>query len=283
MNCSNDSEVIAHNKLFSPRSRLKAVPAQEQRAWGRPPLWSFVVETPNFFRKVLFRRVATASLSVMVATMCEYEEPIQAAQSLWGSQPEIQYTCIQRTHVEKRRYWSKWLKTFKWCIWVIKWVAFRGERMKDFLFWTSSRPESYVKHLSFNLHEPPKYILRRTIIHHLSHSVMSAFYDLKTQVQPEALAWDITSNLGADPSWQPWREFWPPKNIDSLHPDDLVAKPWMTWKRDMDKRPNDKPWYYWVNVFEGEVDEPCGNDGDEKCKHCDGKGCVRSAITSTFC
>ena len=44
---------------------------------------------------------------------------------------------------------------------------------------------------------------------------------------------------------QPWREFWPPKNIESLTEEELRKKPWLTWKPDPAK-PNAKPWLGWT-------------------------------------
>lgn len=44
---------------------------------------------------------------------------------------------------------------------------------------------------------------------------------------------------------QPWREFWPPKNIETLTAEDLGTKPWLTWKPDPAK-PNAKPWLGWT-------------------------------------
>lgn len=91
-----------------------------------------------------------------------------------------------------------------------------------------------------------------------------------------AIAWD-TQNGTSDPNeplYQPWREFWPPRNVGDLSEAEIRAKPWLTWKRDKTK-PNDKPWYFWVNVFEGDVDEPCKG---EYCKKCNGEGCVSLAV-----
>jgi hypothetical protein len=44
---------------------------------------------------------------------------------------------------------------------------------------------------------------------------------------------------------QPWREFWPPKNIEALTAEELETKPWLTWKPDPAK-PNAKPWLGWT-------------------------------------
>ncbi len=44
---------------------------------------------------------------------------------------------------------------------------------------------------------------------------------------------------------QPWREFWPPQNIESLTAEELGTKPWLTWKPDPTK-PNAKPWLGWT-------------------------------------
>jgi len=44
---------------------------------------------------------------------------------------------------------------------------------------------------------------------------------------------------------QPWREFWPPMNIEGLTVEELGARPWLTWKPDPAK-PNAKPWLGWT-------------------------------------
>src|SRR5271165_5911167 len=44
---------------------------------------------------------------------------------------------------------------------------------------------------------------------------------------------------------QPWRQFWPPKDIETLTEAELVQKPWLTWKPDPAK-PNAKPWLGWT-------------------------------------
>ncbi len=84
-------------------------------------------------------------------------------------------------------------------------------------------------------------------------------------------AWDVGGAPEIGPSHQPWRTHWPPKEsvISQLSEEELRAQPWLTWKRDP-KNINDKPWYFWVNAFEGEIDLPCG-DG---CPYCGGRGCV---------
>ncbi|KAK4201351.1 hypothetical protein QBC40DRAFT_295755 [Triangularia verruculosa] len=86
-----------------------------------------------------------------------------------------------------------------------------------------------------------------------------------------AIAWDTQNGTSDtnDPLYQPWREFWPPRDVEDLSEAEIRAKPWLTWKRDKTK-PNDKPWYFWVNVFESDVDEPCKG---EDCKKCNGEGC----------
>lgn len=95
----------------------------------------------------------------------------------------------------------------------------------------------------------------------------------KTTGNPDVLAWDIDGIPERGAVYQPWRAFWPPKNPDRLPADELAAKPWLTWKRDAAK-PNEKPWYSWVNIFNGEVDKPCQMDADGVCSRCFGVGCV---------
>jgi len=107
---------------------------------------------------------------------------------------------------------------------------------------------------------------------------MSTPYSLTTREEPHVLAWDTKGGpQETNAPLQPWREFWPPKNLESLSEAELKAKPWLTWKR-TDSAPNEKPWYQWVNVFEGEVDEPCLGPG---CQHCGGSGCVGSVLLFT--
>ncbi|KAM5354321.1 hypothetical protein ACJ41O_000970 [Fusarium nematophilum] len=106
---------------------------------------------------------------------------------------------------------------------------------------------------------------------------MSNPYSLDKKVSSHALAWDTLGSAEKGSSSQPWREFWPPRNLENVSSKELKEKPWLTWKRDP-KRPNDKPWYDWVNVFEGEVDVPCQNSGGPDkggydCRYCDGRGC----------
>lgn len=109
---------------------------------------------------------------------------------------------------------------------------------------------------------------------------MTSTYNLATEVDDHVLAWDILNEGGCGSAHQPWRAFWPPKKVDQIPPDELAAKPWLTWRRDP-SQPNEKPWYGWCNVFEGEVDLPCQNrpgtteTPPEECQHCKGKGCVR--------
>lgn len=111
---------------------------------------------------------------------------------------------------------------------------------------------------------------------------MSNPYSLDSKVTGDALAWDTLSQPERGSALQPWREFWPPRKVDRLTPDQVDAKPWLTWKRDK-SLPNDKPWYHWCNVFTGEVDLPCQRrDGEGDCQYCDGKGCVRPC-PSLFC
>jgi hypothetical protein len=88
-----------------------------------------------------------------------------------------------------------------------------------------------------------------------------------------ALAWDTLGIPERGPSYQPWRTYWPPNNIESLSEDELKSKPWLTWKRES-SRPNEKPWYAWVNIFEGEVDEPCLLQQLGRCPYCGDRGCV---------
>lgn len=84
---------------------------------------------------------------------------------------------------------------------------------------------------------------------------------------------------------QPWREFWPPKNLEQLSAEEREQQPWLTWKRDPSK-PNDKPWYQWVNNF-GSMVPDCSGRGNEPdpepdprpiCPHCQGDGCVSSFL-----
>lgn len=100
-----------------------------------------------------------------------------------------------------------------------------------------------------------------------------------TAVKGTALAWDILGVPERGPTYQPWRAFWPPKNIEAVSANELKAKPWLTWKRDSNQ-PNEKPWYAWVNIFEGEVDEPCGLPDSGSCDFCAGEGCVRALKNS---
>ncbi|KAI1128110.1 hypothetical protein F5Y10DRAFT_241227 [Nemania abortiva] len=44
---------------------------------------------------------------------------------------------------------------------------------------------------------------------------------------------------------QPWREWWPPKNVNEMTQSELTAKPWINWKPNPLK-PNSKPWLQWV-------------------------------------
>jgi hypothetical protein len=87
----------------------------------------------------------------------------------------------------------------------------------------------------------------------------------------EAVAWNIDGIPEIGPSYQPWRSYWPTSKtaITALSAEELKAQPWLTWKRDPAKI-NDKPWYSWVNVYNGDIDKPCDSD----CPHCEGKGCV---------
>ncbi|EFX03010.1 hypothetical protein CMQ_2939 [Grosmannia clavigera kw1407] len=88
------------------------------------------------------------------------------------------------------------------------------------------------------------------------------------------LAWDLNGIPERGPSFQPWRAYWPPSPTQVFSDEEKQAKPWLTWKRDATVL-NDKPWYQWVNLFEGEVDEPClgRGKGDPNCPHCQGSGC----------
>lgn len=118
-----------------------------------------------------------------------------------------------------------------------------------------------------------------------NHSVES------TNTADEVLAWDLGGAPERGPTYQPWRDYWPPKASETLSEEELKAKPWLTWKRDQ-AQPNEKPWYGWVNVFSGEVDLPCqlrrpegpgGPEGPQtpipenpegECPYCEGSGCV---------
>ncbi|KAK3377122.1 hypothetical protein B0T24DRAFT_235626 [Lasiosphaeria ovina] len=98
---------------------------------------------------------------------------------------------------------------------------------------------------------------------------MPSTYSIAGSEDQHALAWDTQSNSeAAGALYQPWREFWPP-NVSVFSKEELASKPWLTWKRDA-SRPNEKPWYDWVNIFAGEVDSPCEGD---TCPHCNGAGC----------
>ncbi|KAJ5159114.1 uncharacterized protein N7500_008765 [Penicillium coprophilum] len=44
---------------------------------------------------------------------------------------------------------------------------------------------------------------------------------------------------------QPWREWWPPRQIESMSEEERKAQPWIAWKPDPAK-PNAKPWLGWV-------------------------------------
>ncbi len=44
---------------------------------------------------------------------------------------------------------------------------------------------------------------------------------------------------------QPWRTWWPPKDLSSMTDNELKAKPWINWKPNPSK-PNEKPWLQWV-------------------------------------
>jgi hypothetical protein len=81
--------------------------------------------------------------------------------------------------------------------------------------------------------------------------------------------WDLDGTPETGPSYQPWRKYWPQKNIDQLSAEELKQRPWLTWKRDNSK-PNDKPWYKWVNDFGSLTTESC----NPRCPHCGGEGCV---------
>ena len=94
------------------------------------------------------------------------------------------------------------------------------------------------------------------------------------EADDDVLTWDTLGVPERGPSHQPWRAYWPPKNVETLSEDELKSKPWLTWKRDK-TRPNDKPWYAWVNNFEGEVDKPCLRP-PRKPHYCQGADCVRS-------
>lgn len=110
---------------------------------------------------------------------------------------------------------------------------------------------------------------------------MTSTYSLKLPEDRHVLAWDTKNcqKTSTSSPKQPWRDFWPPKDIQVLSEDEIRSKPWLTWKRD-EAAPNEKPWYQWVNVFEGEVDEPCESAG---CKHCGGSGCVSRRLVTTLC
>jgi hypothetical protein len=96
---------------------------------------------------------------------------------------------------------------------------------------------------------------------------------------PQSVAWDMGGEPEIGPSFQPWRAHWPvsPNTIQQLCAAELQAQPWLTWKRDPQKI-NDKPWYQWVNRFEGDIGQPC----DGNCPYCGGKGCVRFPMSSVY-
>ncbi|KAK0766426.1 hypothetical protein N5P37_000149 [Trichoderma harzianum] len=101
---------------------------------------------------------------------------------------------------------------------------------------------------------------------------MSHYQNLSEDVDAHSLAWDTINRPERGPNYQPWREFWPPVNAANLTRAELKAKPWLVWKRDA-SNPNEKPWYHWCNIFEGEVDVPCKNTESFDCRYCNGKGC----------
>lgn len=104
---------------------------------------------------------------------------------------------------------------------------------------------------------------------------MASPYALEVDVDAHALAWDTLTQTER----QPWRRFWPPADLDQITPEEKEAKPWLTWKRDPNQ-PNEKPWYHWCNIFEGEADLPCQQGGgrDTLCPYCGGQGCVSNDL-----
>jgi hypothetical protein len=74
---------------------------------------------------------------------------------------------------------------------------------------------------------------------------------------------------------QPWRQFWPPKDIDTLTEAELAKKPWLTWKPDPAK-PNAKPWLGWTPrgyrppLESGRAHSTCNED--QKCSYGDNGG-----------
>ncbi|RVD81166.1 uncharacterized protein DFL_009041 [Arthrobotrys flagrans] len=81
----------------------------------------------------------------------------------------------------------------------------------------------------------------------------------------DAFAWDLDRESDLN---QPWRAYWPPQNIEAFTEEELKERPWLTWTRDPNK-PNDKPWYQWVNDFGRMTAIECSSD----CPNCGGRGC----------
>jgi hypothetical protein len=71
----------------------------------------------------------------------------------------------------------------------------------------------------------------------------------------DTLAWDLESISEPGSKHQPWRVHWPPQR-ENFSEEDLKSQPWIGWKRDP-KKINDKPWYYWVQEFEIEIEASC--------------------------
>ncbi|KAK7918289.1 hypothetical protein PG985_010163 [Apiospora marii] len=102
---------------------------------------------------------------------------------------------------------------------------------------------------------------------------MASDYSLAVEADEHTLAWDLLTESKPGSCAQPWREFWPPTNVDAMTPEEVEEQPWLTWKRDPSK-PNEKPWYKWCNIFKGEVDVPCKrNEEGRGCEECGGRGC----------
>ncbi|KAI8623963.1 hypothetical protein F5Y19DRAFT_456351 [Xylariaceae sp. FL1651] len=55
----------------------------------------------------------------------------------------------------------------------------------------------------------------------------------------------IQEPSGAPGQVQPWKKWWPPKDVDQMTQSELAAKPWINWKPNPSE-PNSKPWLQWV-------------------------------------
>lgn len=98
------------------------------------------------------------------------------------------------------------------------------------------------------------------------------------------IAWDLSSEPEIGPSYQPWRAHWPPSEevLSKLSPEERQAQPWIEWKRDPSKL-NHKPWYFWVNAFDADVDIKCGPRPDPECKDGPDKDCEKCGGGPGFC